>query len=689
MAQSKEQQLRNLHAEAMAEFDEIQAVMRDERMQCLQDRRFYSIAGAQWEGPLGEQFENKPKLEFNMTHLAVIRIINEYRNNRIAIEFTPKDGATNDKLADVCDGLLRADERDSGAQEADDNAFEEGVGGGFGAARLCAGYEDDEDDENEQQRVRWEPIFDADSCVFFDLDAKKQDKSDATRCFVLIAMTYGAFEAEFGHDPSSWPKTITQSQFDWCTPDVVYVAHYYRVEQVSEVVRVFRGLDEQDMRVPQSELDADPTKLDTLLATGFREVRQKRVKRRKVHKYILSGQKVEDDEGYIAGKCIPVVPFYGKRWWVDGVERCMGHVRLAKDAQRLSNTLMSWLTDIAGRFDIEKPIFTPEQILGHATRWARDNIDRYPYLLANAMKDVEGNVIPGSQAPVAYTKAPSIPPAMAALVQIAQTALQDLLGNQQAGEQMQPQISGRAVELIQNRLDMQVFIYMSNFAKFKKRCGEVWLSMSKDLVVENNRQMKTVAMDGEAGSVTMNKPTYDAESGEEKLENNLDEATFDVWVDVGPSSSSRRAATVRALTGIASITDDPEMKQVLTIATLANLEGEGLSDVRDWARAKGVRMGVIKPTEEETAQLQAEQANAAQKPPDAQTQFLLSSAKEAEASGALSRAKTVDTIAAADLKRAQTEKTVAEIPGVHQDQQIASVEALQRVLTPQTPPAGL
>lgn len=687
MAQPKAERLIDLHAEAKAEFDEIQRVMRDERMQCLEDRRFYSIAGAQWEGPLGEQFENKPRLEFNMTHLAVIRIINEYRNNRIAISFTPKDGESNSELADTCDGLLRADEQDSSAQEADDNAFEEGVGGGFGAARLCAGYEDEEDDENERQRVRWEPIFDADSCVFFNLDAKKQDKSDATRCYVLVAMTYGAFEEQFGHDPSTWPKSVDQSYFDWCTPDVVYVAHYYRVEQVSELIHIFRGIDEQDMRVPQSELDDDPTKLDTLLATGFREVRQKRVKRRKIHKYILSGQQVEDDEGYIAGKNIPVVPFYGKRWWVDGVERCMGHVRLAKDAQRLSNTLLSWLTDIAGRFDIEKPIFTPEQVLGHATRWARDNIDRFPYLLINSMKDAEGN--PLSTQPIGYTKAPQIPPVMAALVQIAQTALLDLLGNQQAGEQMQPQISGRAVELIQNRLDMQVFIYMSNFAKFKKRCGEVWLSMSKELVVENDRRMKTVAMDGEAGSVVMNTPGYDPGTGEERVENSLDDATFDVWVDVGPSSASRRAATVRALTGVASITDDPEMKQALTLATLANLEGEGLGDLRDWARAKGVRMGIIKPTDEEKQQLAAEQQNASQQPPDAQTQFLLSSAQEADANAAKARASTVDTIAAADLKHAQTQKTLAEIPGVHQEQQIASVDALQRVLTPQNQPAGL
>ena len=117
------------------------------------------------KGPIGEQFENKPRFEVNKIHLSVIRIINEYRNNRIAVDFVSKDGSPDDGLAETCNGLYRADEQDSVADEAFDNAFEEGVGGGFGAWRLRTTYEDDEDDENEKQRIRFEPIYDADSSV--------------------------------------------------------------------------------------------------------------------------------------------------------------------------------------------------------------------------------------------------------------------------------------------------------------------------------------------------------------------------------------------------------------------------------------------------------------------------------------------------------------------------------------------
>src|SRR3990167_4392763 len=507
---TKEQRLAAIHQEALAEFDNIQTALRDERLQCLQDRRFYSISGAQWEGALGVQFENKPRFEVNKIHLAVIRIINEYRNNRISVNFVSKEGEDADDLADTCASLYRADEQDSTAEEAYDNAFEEAVGGGFGAWRLRTCYEDDEDDEDERQRIRIEPIFDADSSVFFDLNAKRQDKADAKKCFVLTAMTRDAYREEYNDDPASWPKQIHQRMFDWLTPDVVYVAEYYCVEEQREIIHIYRGLDGTERKVSDSELNEDDTLEETLAATGFREVRKKKVKRRKVHKYIMSGKGILEDCGYIAGKCIPIIPVYGKRWFVDNVERCMGHVRLAKDPQRLKNMQLSKLGEYAAYSSIEKPVFTPEQVAGHQVMWAEDNIKNYPYLLINQLTDQNGQPVAiGAQS---YTKAPEIPPAMAALLQITEQDMQDVLGNQQAGEQLQPNISGKAVELIQNKLDMQTFIYISNFSKGIKRSGEVWLSMAKDILGEEGRKMKGVTGSGETTQIELLKPRVD-ESG--------------------------------------------------------------------------------------------------------------------------------------------------------------------------------
>jgi len=673
MARSKAEKWAAIHSEAMAEFDAIQSALRDERLQCLQDRRFYSIAGAQWEGQIGEQFESKPRFEVNKIHLAVIRIINEYRNNRITVDFVSKDGESEyDKLAETCDGLYRADEQDSGAEEAYDNAFEEAVGGGFGAWRLRTVYEDEEDDEDERQRIRIEPIFDADSCVFFDLNAKRQDKADAKRCFVLTAMTRDAYAEEWGDDPASWPKDIFQHEFDWLTPDLVYVAEYYRVEETSETVRVFEMLDGEEERHTDAELEADDgALLVELQAIGAKEVRQKKVKRRKVRKYILSGRAVLEDCGYIAGKHIPIVPMYGKRWFIDGVERCMGHVRLAKDAQRLKNMQLSKLGEISALSSVEKPIFTPEQIAGHQMMWAEDNIKNYPYLLINPVTDAMGQQVVGG--PAAYTKAPNLPPAMAALLQITEQDMQDVLGNQQQGDKVVSNISGKAIEMIQQRLDMQTFIYMSNMAKSVKRSGEIWLSMAKDIFVEPGRKMKAITSGGTSEAVELMRPTLNKETGEVEFENDLSEAEFDIAVDVGPSSSSKRQATVRALTGMMQVTQDPETMQVLSAMALMNIEGEGVSDVRDYFRGKLVRLGAVKATEQEAEQMQAEMQG---QQPDPQAMYLMSAAKEAEAKAMKAQADTVLTVAKSEQTRAQTIETLSNVSA---NQQKAAIETAQAI----------
>jgi hypothetical protein len=672
---SKEQHLSNVHAEAIAEFDEIQAALRDERLQCLQDRRFYSISGAQWEGRLSQQFENKPKFEVNKIHLAVIRIINEYRNNRISVDFISKDGSERDETADLCNGLYRADVQDSCAEEAFDNAFEEAVGGGFGSVRLRTVYEDEEDDENDQQRIRIEPIFDADSSVFFDLNAKRQDKSDAKRCYVLTAMSRQAYKEEYNDDPTSWPKEVMQTEFDWATPDVVYVCEHYRIEETKETVRTYQALDGTEVKYSDSDFEKNEELETELLETGHREVRQKRVKRKRVRKYILSGSKVLEDLGYIAGKCIPVIPVYGKRWFVDNVERCMGHVRLAKDPQRLKNMQLSKLGEISALSSVEKPIFAPEQITGHEMMWAQDNLKDYPYLLANPITGPDGAMQAGG--PVAYTKPPQVPPAMAALLQLTEQDMAEILGNQQQADKMVSNISGKAVEAIQERIDAQAFIYMSNQAKLVQRTGEVWLSMAKDVYIEEGRKMKSIGSQEQVESVQIMKPAVNSDTGEIEYENDLADASFDVVASVGPTSRSKRQATLRSLINMIQITDDPETRQVLTGMAMLNMEGEGIQDVRDFFRKRMVMMGVIKPTEEESAEMQAAAQN---QQPDPNAVFLQAAAEEATAKAAQARASVIKTVADSELARAKTIETMAKVDLGAQDQSIKIAQMLGNTL---------
>lgn len=666
MAKSKADRLAEIHAEALAQFDACEKAGREERMQALADRRFATIAGAQWEGAFLEQFENRPRLEINKVHKAVMRICNEYRNNRIAVEYVPRDGSDADELADTCTGLYRADEQDCNAKEALDNAFEEACAGGMGAWRLANEYEDEYDEDgSDRQRIRFKIITDADSCVYFDLNAKRKDKSDADYCFVLTPMTPEAYKAEYDDDPASWRKSVHLVQFDWMTPDVVYVAEYYRVETVKTTIHIFTGPDGQsEERYSDEELEDEET-LMMLQATGMQKTGEKRIKRRKVHKYILSGAKVLEDRGYIAGPNIPVIPVYGKRWVVDNKERFMGAVRLSKDAQRLKNMQISRLAEISAISPVRTPILTPEQVAGHENRWAAANLLNYPYMLVNPITQADGSELPAG--PLGYTEPPDMPAPMAALLTLTEQDMQDMLGHNDVVEDMSSQISGKAVELIQTRIDANNFVYMDNMADAVKRCGEIWLGMAREIYVEEGRPMKTLTEQGEAGQVILSQPVIDPETTRTVLSNDIAQARFDTVVTVGPTSVSRRAATVRSLLGVLQFAAEPETQTVLTSMMMMNLEGEGLGDVRDFFRQKLLRMGAVQPTPEEQEQLAEEMAN---QQPDPNADFLAAEAERARSQAMLNEARTEETVA-------KTIKTLADVDNADKSIAMKQMETLR------------
>jgi Phage P22-like portal protein len=214
---------------------------------------------------------------------------------------------------------------------------------------------------------------------------------------------------------------------------------------------------------------------------------------------------------------------------------------------------------------------------------------------------------------------------------------------------------------------------MSNMAKAKVRTGQIYLSMAADVYVEKGRKMKVIDSQGETGTVELGRPVLDKQTGAVVQEVDFARAKFDVVSDVGPSSSSRRAATVRALTGMASISQDPQDIKVLMAMAMMNMEGEGIADVRDYFRKQMVQLGVLEPTDKD----KAEQAQQPPAQPDANAMLLMQTAKKAEHDAALSDAKVA-------LTNAQTIETLAGIDLAREAQAIEQAQALQ----PQGGPAN-
>mgnify|MGYP000479330024 FL=1 len=561
---------------------------------------------------------------------------------------------------------------------------EEGVAGGMGAWRLVNRERNEEDEDSDSRIICIEPIPDADNSVFFDIDAKKYDKRDATYGFVITSMQPAEYEDAYEADSvaeyklfkdrnkakniTSFDRTARMTIYDWFSPDVVYVAEYFEVEMVSTPVNFYEHpLSGEKLKIKGREeiemVDAE------LIAQGFELVRTKKVKVRKVHKYLIDGNRVLEDQGYIAGKNIPIVPFYAKRLFVDNIERIMGHIRLATDAQRLYNMLISMLAELTTYSWVEKPVVTPEQIQGHADMWALDPVERYPYLLLNPITDPATGAT--TMPPLQYSKVPSLPPALTALLQLIGVDIQEVLGQSNNAQEVVSNISAKAVELIQTRLDMQNFIYMDNFKKSMKRCGEIWLDMERELADEDEKFKRIVKEDGTDEVVELRKPVT-GKNGQIMYLNDPTAGEVKVVADVGPSFTTRRDGTVRAITGMMQFMQDPQDQAVLSSIAMKNLEGEGLEPARKYFRGKLIALGLEDPTPEEVEEIQ--KAQAAQKP-EPQAQFLMAEAQKALALAEKAQADTLKALADAEKIRAEVGKIASDLKTDDVDRILKLLEA--------------
>jgi hypothetical protein len=630
-----------VHERALKRFDAIWTSQQMERRECLDDRRFSSIRGAQWDEQWGIQFENAPRLEINKTHKEIVRIFSDYRSNRITVDFRPDDDATDDETAETLNGLYRADEHESDAQECYDTAFDEGVSGGMGAARIRAKYEDEGDPDNDHQRVVFEPITDADQRVFFDLDAKRQDKKDARFGFVLTGMSADVFNEDYpGHEPADFRK-LPVTNFEWFKPQVYTVGEYYeRDEEKTRKVTLTHPVIEGDKVL----LDPTTEMLNELESQGWKIERTRIVKRPKITKYVMTGQEVLSEER-IPGGNIPIVPFYAKRWVVEGIERCAGHTRYAKDPQRAYNAEVSQLAEIAAMSPFEKPIFDPEQVAGLESRWAESNIKRLPFEVARALRNEDGSI--ASVGPIGKVTPPTLPQALASLIELSGKDVDDLLGADDQPEAVPANTSAEAIQLANTRADSKTFIYLDNFSKFMRRMGEVWLGFASELYIEEDRQMDTLDDQGGRSTVKLAQPGI-TKDGSMTLLNDFSNGKFKVFVDVGPSTQSRRDANVKNLLGAAELVEDPQLKNVLVQSALTNMDGEGLDDVQKWIRMQLIQQGVVQPTDDEKQQLAELAQKAAQQPPSATDQL-------ANAELAVAQATALDKKADAILKTAQAQ----------------------------------
>ena len=667
-AAENSERLQKVHERALKRFDATAVPQMEMRAEALMCRRFIAIPGAMWEGPWGEQFENSIKVEIDKISRRVEKLVQDYRENRIVPDFRPAGGESDQDTADTLDGIHRADDHYFKAQEARDNAFEEAQAGGFGAYRLTNDLADPYDKDSDAQRIN--PgllIADADQRVFFDVNAKRYDKSDARFAFVLTAYSRDAFAEEYGDEFAvDWPENKLVVQYGWFQPDMVIVCEYYEKVDKDETLYVLTHplLDDEE-RFWSSEISDD--ELADRKAQGW-VVAKKRRKRCRIMKYTMSGAEVLIEHGPIAGDRLPIVPVYHKRWFVDNMERFRGAVSKRMDAQRIYNAKVSKLAETDSLSPNETPVYTPEQIAGHEQMWMDANINRSPYLLVNALTDESGQIV--QTGAVDKVMPPTLAPVTAVLLQIASG---DLTDEDQDVDEVKANTSAEAMDIAATRVDAKSGIPLDNMRQSVQCEGEIYLGMSREVYWEPGREVETMDEEGGDGVAVLHEAFTDKQ-GVFRIRNDIARGKYKVVCSVTEATATRRDKTVKSCLNTATVAQaagDTELATVATLTAVMNQDGEGMNDLQSYARKRLVSMGVVQPNEEEQRQMEEAQAN---QQPDATQQALLAQAQEFEASAALkgaqaekaiadtklSGAKAVETLASAAQKAAQTGQTVRE-----------------------------
>ena len=498
----------------------------------------------------------------------------------------PDDEDSERAVANILNDRFRSDARRSDGQEATDTAFQEAVKGGFGAFRLSAQYEDEANPDFNKQFVRFDAIQGADTVVIWDANARKYDKSDAKQCWVMHEYTRHAFDKEY---PDCAPFSGDQLpdfgnyEFDWFGDDIVYIAECYEVKETFETRFVFESPMGEIIRFNKSELDDEEVAIEV---AEYEQLVTERVKVTKVMKSLICGDKFIEKPTEIAGDYIPVIPCYGYRSYIKGKEYYMGEVRKQRDRQTFNNMAISNLAEIMTESQKEKDIFAPEQITPEiAKMWADNNVKNYPYMLAEPVRDGDGNI--KHMGAIGKTSAPQVPPTIIAALQ---TINQDLAEELGTGEVSIPSnTSGAAIQQVQNRADMSYFILIHNMRKSMKHCGKVYMSIAKEIYGGVERSLRTLSEDGSVNNIKLMDTKF--KDGMPEIINDVSKGSFEVVVESGASYSSRIEAERATLANMLQSTDSQNPMYNLILADMMQkIDGEGGETIRKVARYQELSM---------------------------------------------------------------------------------------------------
>jgi hypothetical protein len=504
-------------------FDYQKECWREIREAAKEDMRY--VAGDPWDPKekRARQAVNRPCLTLDELGQYLNALINDVRQNKRAVQVTPKGAGASDKTAEFRGNLIRAIEYASNAQTAYITAAENAFSRSYGYWQIGTQYVAD---KSFDQEITIKRIQNPDT-IYLDYDAKEADFSDAKELYQVEMMRIKDFKDEFpGAKITDFTTEMQESAPAWIKAEEVQICHYWKVELTPRKLYL--------VKTPNGPISmwADE------ITEGFNKsliIKERESKKREVFKYITNGVEILEKERW-AGKYIPIIPVLGKEMWVDdgnGSKRMlMSLIRLARDpymlycyyrtteAELVSMTPKTPYMGVEGQFD------------GHESEWQQVNTNPTAYLQYKAKTvDTGDSVLP---APTRPPYLPQIEP-LEMGAESARRAIQAAIGINPlpTAAQRMNEKSGVAIERIKSQADQGSFHFIDNYDRALQYSGRV-IDDLIDKIYDTSREVPIRKQNEEHALITINDPQQ-AEEGAF-----TGQGDHGVTISVGPSFDSER-----------------------------------------------------------------------------------------------------------------------------------------------------
>ena len=549
----------------------------ENRVRALDDVRFVSVQGEQWDEYQKRKRKTRPCYEFNRLRQHIRQVTGDQRQNRPQIKLRAVEQGDKE-TADIMQGLIRNIESISNADKAYDTAFEWAVTGGYGVWRLKTEYNNNDSFE---QDIKIQEVTNPFS-VYFDPSAQEFDRRDAQYAFVITKIGKDEFKQKYPNDELI---DYTGANYDiqhWIDDASVTLCEYwYKQYEDKNLLLLSNGNTVYEDEIPDRMV---------LEANGITVLKERKVEVPKVKMALLTGEGVIQEADW-AGRFIPIVPVYGDIVDIDGEFHYSGMVRFGKDAQRVYNYHRTTMIETIANAPKVPYLVTPEQIKGFEGLWKSANAENMPFLPYNP--DPRAGGMPQRSGGV------EIPQALITASQYDAEDIKAVTGQFDASMGANGnETSGRAILARQREGDTATYSYIDNLSRAIRYTGEILVDLIPK-IYDTERVVRILGIDGGEKWVEINKIQIDQMSGQQIVTNDITSGKYDVSVSVGASYNTQRQEASEALL---EMMGNPMLAPVVADLLAKNLDIPNSDELEKRLRKIGIKSGVIEPSEEEMAE---------------------------------------------------------------------------------------